>query len=226
MEAMIGTILPWAPNWAPQDWMLCNGQLLSTNQYAALYSLLGNYYGGDKINFQLPNLSGRVPMGMGTNGSVNYQIGQVGGNAQVTLTPAQAPVSPHIHAVASTAALTGGNTGTASVEIKIPVNTDAQPSPMPTPATYVNTPGSTCVLGQAKAGAFPGNIYTTNTATSNANLKPFNTQANITVSVPTVNVTSTCSASIASAAQAFSVMPPYQVVNYIICVNGYYPSRP
>lgn len=227
MEAFIGTILPWAPNWAPQDWMLCQGQTLAANQYAALYSLLGTYYGGDQNNFKLPNLSGRVPVGMGIyNNTVNYQIGQTGGSSQVTLNPTQVPLPAHTHVVTSNATVTGGGTGTAIVEIKIPVNTDVQPSPMPTPPTYVNTPGATCVLGQAKAGAFPGNIYTTNSATANANLKPFNAQANITVSAPTVNVTSTCAASVVTAAQPFSVMPPYQVINYIICIQGNYPMRP
>lgn len=227
MEAYVGTILPWAANWAPQDWMLCQGQSLAGNQYNVLYSLLGTSYGGDSNNFKLPNLSGRVPVGMGIyNNTVNYLIGQTGGSAQVTLNPLQVPLAAHTHIVTSNATVAGGGTGTATVEIKIPVNTDVQPSPMPTPPTYTNTPGSTCVLAQAKAGAFPGNIYTTNPATANANLKPFTAQANIAVSPSTVSVTSNCAASVATNAQPFSIMPPYQVINYIICVNGLYPMRP
>lgn len=227
MDAFLGTILPWASSWAPDGWELCQGQSLAINQYQALYSLLGINYGGDgRVTFNLPNLMGRVPLGMGRKDGVYFQTGQTGGAGSTTLNSLQIPVVPHVHMVSSTATVSGGGTGTSVIEIKIPVNTDVQPSPMPAPAPYVNTPGPTCVLGQAKAGAFPGNIYTTNAATANANLKPFTAQANITVSAPTVNVTSNCAASVATPAQAFSNMPPYQVINYIICINGYYPSRP
>jgi microcystin-dependent protein len=58
MEAFIGTLLRFAGNYAPEGWMLCNGQTLSVNQYQALYSILGNMYGGDGAHtFQLPNLN-------------------------------------------------------------------------------------------------------------------------------------------------------------------------
>jgi len=42
-----------------------NGQLLPISQYTALFSLIGNTYGGDgKTNFALPNLGSLAPNGM------------------------------------------------------------------------------------------------------------------------------------------------------------------
>jgi microcystin-dependent protein len=59
MDSFIGSLLLVAYNWAPQNWALCNGQLLPINQNQALFSLLGTTYGGDgTTNFALPNLTG------------------------------------------------------------------------------------------------------------------------------------------------------------------------
>jgi microcystin-dependent protein len=63
-------------------------------QYQALFSLLGTYFGGDGIRtFQLPNLQGATPVGVG-NG-INY--GQLGGEPAHTLTQAEVPT--HTHAI-------------------------------------------------------------------------------------------------------------------------------
>ena len=57
MEEFMGSILHFAFNYAPQDWMVCHGESLQINQYQALYSLLGTKFGGDGItNFKLPDL--------------------------------------------------------------------------------------------------------------------------------------------------------------------------
>ncbi len=66
MEAFIGTIMGWAPNFAPQGWAFCQGQILNIQQNTALFSLLGATYGGNGTqNFGLPNLAGRTPLGAG-----------------------------------------------------------------------------------------------------------------------------------------------------------------
>lgn len=71
IEPFSGMIAMFAFNFAPQGWALCNGQLLSIAQNSALFSLLGTTYGGDGVTtFGLPNLQGRVPIGMG-NGRIN-----------------------------------------------------------------------------------------------------------------------------------------------------------
>ncbi len=59
MEELIGVIKLFSGNFAPQGFMECNGQLLPVNQYQALYSILGNTYGGDirAMTFGLPKLT-------------------------------------------------------------------------------------------------------------------------------------------------------------------------
>src|SRR5271167_2930303 len=87
MEAFLSTILIWPPNFAPNGWALCAGQLMSISQNAALFSLLGTTYGGNGINtFGLPNLQGRVPVGAGQGlGLSPYNVGDNGGVESVAL---------------------------------------------------------------------------------------------------------------------------------------------
>jgi microcystin-dependent protein len=86
MEPFLGQLMLVGFNFAPKGWALCNGQLLPISQNAALYSLLGNTYGGDGVTtFALPDLRGRAPIaaGQGT-GLPNWALGQTGGGIAVT----------------------------------------------------------------------------------------------------------------------------------------------
>ena len=62
MDPMLATITYFAGNFAPQGWMFCNGATLQTQQNAALFSLLGNRFGGDGVHTfclpTIPDLSG------------------------------------------------------------------------------------------------------------------------------------------------------------------------
>jgi microcystin-dependent protein len=40
-------ILTFAGGYVPQDWVLCDGRLLSINEYSAVFALIGTTYGGD-----------------------------------------------------------------------------------------------------------------------------------------------------------------------------------
>lgn len=77
-EGTIAEIRLWAGNFAPVNWAFCDGSLISITQNQALYSLIGNYYGGDgRTNFALPDLRGRVPVGAGMGvGLSNVQLAQ------------------------------------------------------------------------------------------------------------------------------------------------------
>jgi microcystin-dependent protein len=88
-------------NFAPKGWALCNGQTLSIQQNAALFSLIGTYYGGNGVNtFQLPDLRGRVPIHMGPG----FTIGQAGGEENHTLITIEMPQHNHLMQVTATTA--------------------------------------------------------------------------------------------------------------------------
>ncbi len=97
-------------NFAPKGWAMCNGQLLPINQNQALFSLLGTTFGGDgRVNFALPDLRGRVPVGVGS-GFVN---GQRGGEETHALTQGEMPTHTHVARGASNAANTNTPSATA-----------------------------------------------------------------------------------------------------------------
>lgn len=93
METYVGEIRMFAGNFAPQGWALCDGSLLSIAENDVLFSLLGTTFGGDgQTTFALPDLRGRIPLGINPS---TYPQGQKGGAETVTLLPNQIPVHTH-----------------------------------------------------------------------------------------------------------------------------------
>jgi len=98
-EPFIGQVQLYAFNFAPKGWQPCSGQILSIQQNAALFALIGTFYGGNGTNtFALPNFNGKVAIGTGLDGFGNtYIVGQVGGEDNHTLAPAE--MAAHTHGV-------------------------------------------------------------------------------------------------------------------------------
>jgi microcystin-dependent protein len=96
-EPFIGEIKLFGFNFAPRGYATCSGQLLGISQYTALFSLLGTNFGGNgQTTFGLPNLNGRVAIGMGqSQGTSDYVIGQAAGAESCTLTINQMPAHNH-----------------------------------------------------------------------------------------------------------------------------------
>jgi microcystin-dependent protein len=86
-EPYLGEIRPFGFNFAPRGWAFCAGQILPIAQNTALFSLLGTTYGGNgQTTFALPDLRGRIPLGMGQgNGLSDYVEGEQTGTETVTL---------------------------------------------------------------------------------------------------------------------------------------------
>lgn len=112
MEAYLGQIESFAFGIVPKFWAPCNGQLLSIPSNQALYSLLGTTYGGDGItNFALPDLRGRISLGVGLGtGLPPAVLGARTGEEMHTLLWTEVP--PHAHTVN---AMNNGTTGGTNV---------------------------------------------------------------------------------------------------------------
>ncbi len=98
-EPFIGTVIPWAPNFAPRGWAFCEGQILAVSQHGALFSILGVMYGGDgRTTFALPDLRGRYAMHAGTGpGLPPAPLAQRGGAEEVALSRDE--LAAHDHSV-------------------------------------------------------------------------------------------------------------------------------
>jgi microcystin-dependent protein len=103
MEPFIGQIMAVAFGYAPRGWAFCEGQLLPIAQNTALFSLIGTTYGGDgRTTFALPDLRGRVAVGMGRGtGLTQRNIGERSGAEVVNLVEQQMPSHNHEVAVSN-----------------------------------------------------------------------------------------------------------------------------
>jgi len=100
MDAFIGEIRPFGFGFAPEPdgWIPCDGRALSVQVYTALYAVIGNIYGGNSQNFNVPNLQGCVPMGSGIgtySGAIPQDVGSRSGQETVALTMNQLPSHNH-----------------------------------------------------------------------------------------------------------------------------------
>ena len=84
---LLGQIVEFAGDVAPTGWDFANGQLLQIDQNFSLFALIGTTYGGDGITtFALPDFDGRTAIGSGVFAGEVFQVGQILGADQVTLT--------------------------------------------------------------------------------------------------------------------------------------------
>lgn len=96
-DPFVGEIRPFAFGFEPMDWLPCNGQQVSVQQYQTLYAVIGNIYGGTPSQyFNLPDLRGMVPVGMGDGpGLSQWRLGEKYGSEGVSLTANQMPSHTH-----------------------------------------------------------------------------------------------------------------------------------
>lgn len=84
MEGYYGEVRLFAGNYAPKNWAFCDGTVHQINSNTALFSLLGDKYGGDgRMTFALPDLRGRLVIGAGQGGGSPYGLAQTPGAARV-----------------------------------------------------------------------------------------------------------------------------------------------
>lgn len=137
-QPFIGEIRMFGGSFAPAGWAMCQGQTIPISQNDTLFNLIGTTYGGDgQETFNLPNLSGRVPIHAGTNAGTTFQIGEAAGVEQVTLTTQQIPQHTHPF-ICSTAAATDAAAG----QNVIPANSIQVKIYTPSPNTATMNAGS------------------------------------------------------------------------------------
>jgi microcystin-dependent protein len=131
MDPYVGELKVFAYDRIPRGWTACEGQLLPVNQNAALYALIGNIYGGNTVNFALPDLRGRVLVGMGASpvSHVPYVIGGNAGKETIALDSSQIPAHNHTVSIKSGLGnnpLVAGNTPAAQPHIGVIANANIE----------------------------------------------------------------------------------------------------
>jgi hypothetical protein len=70
-----GAVFYFAAATAPSGYLVCNGALLSTSEYAALFAVIGYTYGGSAGNFNLPDLRGEFIRGWDSGRGIDSSRG-------------------------------------------------------------------------------------------------------------------------------------------------------
>lgn len=198
-------------NFANRGFALCNGQLLPISQNTALFSLLGTMYGGNgQSNFQLPNLQGRVAIHQGQSaGTSLYTMGEVSGVESTTLLVNNMPM--HTHQAINTPPTISPITATTTI------NGVTRPS-----ARQTSCAGALLTGGIDTATNATVDIYATSGAGGTAALAP--ESATTTISGGAISA-GTTTLTTAGGSLPFSILQPYVVVNYLIALEGIFPSR-
>jgi microcystin-dependent protein len=132
-DPFVGQLALFGMNWCPKNWLPANGQTISIQQNAALYSLFGIQYGGNGVQtFGLPNLQARAPV----SASATYPVGTSWGQASVTLTTQQMPMHNHLVVAAPTGPTTGSPAGASLATF--PTGTVIYAAPSSTPDVPMN----------------------------------------------------------------------------------------
>lgn len=201
MEGYLGEIRHFAGNFAPRGWAFCQGQLLPISNYDALYALIGTFYGGDgQSTFSLPDFRGRVALGtgQGLGGLPQVVLGSLAGTDTVALLQTNLPA--HNHPVTTTPI---------NPQLTVSVNSAQASTHTPANGVAIASAGYT-----PPSGSFIPNLGF-NTATPAVALNPG------TVDLTSLTVTNTN----IGGSLPHNNMQPYLVVNFIICIEGIFPSR-
>jgi len=200
-ECFIGEIRAFPYSFTPLDWLPCDGRIVSVAQYQALYSLIGNTYGGTQNQtFGLPDLRGRAVIGQGQGpGLTNYVYGSHQGAETVTLNGNQTPNHSHT--------LSTAFNGLAAAAI-----------PDYTPAPIANV-------------SWPSRYYNVATPATPLALEPYNPKTPNPDTTPTVPTTPVLMASQALSqsagnGQAHENRQPFLPIAFAICAIGWYPTPP
>ena len=185
-DAYIGEVKLFAGNFAPRGWAFCDGQILPIDGNEALFSILGNSYGGNaRTTFGLPDMRGRVAVGPRTGpGLSTYREGNQGGTETNTLSTAQLPAHNH----------------------------DA--------IGIIKASNANATAKEPAGNYFASSIYAINRGNI-VDVLSYGATSDVEMNANAIEVRVGDTGS----NQAANNRQPYLAMNYIICIQGIYPSR-
>ena len=97
ISGITGTIQMYAGLIAPSGWMICDGSAISREIYSELFNVIGISYGaGDgNVTFNVPNLKGKVPVGLNSSEIEFDTLGKSSGEKTHILTTPEMPSHNH-----------------------------------------------------------------------------------------------------------------------------------
>ncbi|WP_404422175.1 phage tail protein [Thalassospira australica] len=205
-DAYLGQVCAMAiVNYCPEGTELAAGQLISTSDNPALFSLLGCEFGGDcRTSFALPDLRGRAAVGYGSGPGLDpHPFSLPYGTEYTYQSVDQMPA--HSHAATFTPSGSGGGGGT---DAAVAVSQDAATTDSPAGGKY---------LAKATTGALPVKIY--NDGTNLTELEGVSGGGG-TSGGGDVGIGET------GGGESMPIAGPRLAMRYCIVTDGLYPPRP
>lgn len=197
MAIPVGSILPFAGTVAPTNFMFPTGQSLLRADFPVLFGVIGVGYGAvDGLHFNLPNLVGRVVLGV----SIGHALGTSGGEDSHALTIAE--LAAHSHIQDSHAHTSPAHAHTSPAHAHVVNSFDGSSI-----TVFDGSPGS------GSFGAATG-TRATETFTNTQNTTPGDVGGLAVAVNGQVAINQN-----AGSGQAHNNLPPFLVVNYIIKVR-------
>lgn len=218
-EPFIGEIKIFAGNFAPRNFAFCNGQIIQISENNALFAIINDYYGGDgRITFALPDMRGRIPLHVGGihnsgPGLSQHSLGEFSGHEITTLSMQNMPAHNH-------GATFVGETENTPINGTVALNCHDGNGNQ-------NSPKGNYPAAVASDTSSRPNLYPGYSSSANAKLATGAAEfSGITAASPvdgSVSISPT--GGINGSTAPFSNMQPYIALNFIIALNGIFPSR-
>ena len=218
MDFLMGGMIMFGGDFAPRDWAHCQGASVAISENQALYAILGTIYGGDgRTNFMLPDLRTHVPAGIGRfPGFQGISIAERIGTPVSKLNMSQMPAHTH-EAIFTPTTSAGGSGLTATATVH--VSGDDGTSAAPIAGGYLAKANAPAQAGPDKDELIYSNSLTNPTVLATD-------AVTVAISGNTGGITGGSVALGATGSGAeFSIMQPTLGMNYIIAVQGAFPSR-
>ncbi|WP_114856726.1 phage tail protein [Azospirillum brasilense] len=227
MDFYIGSVFPFAGNFAPVNTQQCLGQAVSSAQFQALWAITAGAFGTAKDNstFNLPDLRGRVMVGPGTSPYTSTTLinGYAGGTQYTTIIGNNLPM--HTHGAAFQGGSAGGTVpfnATVTVPLNPAVGTSNIPSAIPAvlggqfidPSTDVSVDGP-----YIPASSMP------TPPTGSSLMGALSSQGTVSGGPTGATIEVSPGGGVVSTPVALNNLQPYQSLFFFIFMLGYFPSR-
>lgn len=195
-----GIVEMFAGSTAPNGWLICDGSSISRTTYSDLFKVIGTTYGAGNSNntFTLPDMRGRMPIGVGTGSGLTARtLAATAGAETVTLSESNLPSHTHTATVGTQSA---NHTHTGTSGDQSVTHTHWFSHTAGTSGSYGLFDSATASSsGMPNTGGIQQNhTHSTTTGTESANHTHSVTNSNTGSGTP------------------FSIMPPSIVINFII----------
>ncbi len=170
VDQFVGEIRALPYSFIPMDWIPCEGQILPAGEFNALFSLIGNTFGGDGVDtFGIPDLRGRTTISQGQAQGMTFPWGDVGGAEKVLLNSNQLP--SHAHALNPSMTTATLKASSAAANTKDPSGNSLSANQSGNTSVRFNTQAADTAMN-ANSISLSGNTETAGRADSHENMQP------------------------------------------------------